>query len=297
MLGAHLLQQFISQRNLLDGGEDHLAVQLIPGGGDDGGLGVLFLQHVNGGLQLLLTHLLGAGEDDGAGGFNLVVVELAEVLHVNLHLAGVGYGDKAVQLHIVGLVGGVFHSHDDIAELAHAGGLDQDAVRMELLLHILQSLVEVAHQRAADAAGGHLGDLHAGFFQEAAVDADLAELVLDQNQLLTGECLGQQFLDEGGLAGAQKTGNNINFRHSIKSFTQNVQSELNIPFCPRNATVTQKIYRFSWLLISRTTSPLISSTQIRLGKHISALQRSENRYTVSSDCPAPHRAASAYIRR
>ena len=185
---------------------------------------------MNGGFQFLLTQFLSAGEDDGAGGFDLVVVELAEVLHIDLDLGGVSHGDKAVQNHVIGFGGGFLNGNDHVRQLADAGGLDQNAVGVELLLNILQSLVEVTHQRAADAAGRHLGDLHAGLLQETAVDADFAELIFNQNQLLVGESLGQQLLDQSGFAGAQKAGDNIDFRHSIKSFAQNLQSELNIPF-------------------------------------------------------------------
>ena len=218
VLGTHLLQQLIRQRHLLHGGEDRLPVQLVPGGGEDGGVGVLLPQQGHRRLQLLLAQLLGPGEDDGAGGLDLVVVELAEVLHVDLHLGGVRHGDEAVQLHVVGLVGGVLHRHDHVGQLAHAGGLDEDAVRVELGLHVLQRLVEVPHQGAADAPGGHLADLDAGLLQKAAVDADLAELVLDEHQLLAGEGLRQQLLDEGGLAGPQEAGDDVDLGHGIKSF-------------------------------------------------------------------------------
>ena len=218
VLGAHLFQQLVGQRNLFDGGEDHLAVQLVPGSGDDSGFGILLLQHMNSSFQLFLTQLLGAGEDDGAGGFDLVVIELAEVLHIDLDLGSVSHGDEAVQNHIVGLSGGFLNRNDHVGQFTHAGGFDQDAVGVELLLNVLQSLVEVTHQRTADATGRHFGNLHAGFLQEAAVDADLTELVFDQNQLFVGESLGQQLLDQCGFAGTQKAGNNINFRHSIMSF-------------------------------------------------------------------------------
>ena len=163
MFGPHLLQQFIGQRDLFDGGEDGLAVQLIPRGSDNGGIGVFLPEHGHGGLQLLLRHLLSPGEDDSAGGLDLVVVELTEVLHIDLHLGGVCHGDEAVELHLGNVLYGVFHRHDHVAELAHAGGLNEDAVGVELSLHVLQSLVEIAHQRAADAPGGHFGDLDAGF--------------------------------------------------------------------------------------------------------------------------------------
>ena len=218
VLRPHLRQQLAGKGDLLNGGEDGLSVQLVPGGGEDSRLGVLLPEHGGRRFQLLLAQLLGPGEDDGPGGLDLIVVELAEVLHIDLHLGGVGHGDEAVQLQLRGFGGGVLHGDDHVAELAHAGGLDQDAVRVELGRHVLQGLVEVPHQGAADAPGGHLGDLDAGLLEEAAVDADLAELVLDEHQLLALVGFGQQLFDEGGLSGAQEAGNNVNFRHAIKSF-------------------------------------------------------------------------------
>ena len=222
MLGAHLLQHLVGQRHLFHGGQNGLAVDLIPGGGDDGGGGVLLPQQGGSRLQLLLRQLLGPAEDNGTGGLDLVVVKLTEVLHIDLHLAGVGHGDKAVELHIRHVLDGVLHRHDHIAELAHAGGLDEDAVRLELLVHFLQRLVEIAHQRAADAAGGHLTDLHAAVLQKAAVDGDLAELVFDQHQLFPLIGLRQQLFNQRGFAGAQKAGNNVNFCHIIPFFSSAV---------------------------------------------------------------------------
>ena len=86
-------------------------------------------------------------------------------------------------------------------------------------MHILQRPVEVAHQRAADAAGGHLADLYAGLLQEAAVDADLAEFVFDQDQLLALKRLCQQLFDKRSLACAQKAGYDVNFCHSKPFFS------------------------------------------------------------------------------
>ena len=190
VLGTHLGQELVGEGHLLDGPEDGLTVQLVPGGGDDGGIGVLLPQHGHGGLELLLRQFLGPGEDDGAGGLDLVIVELAEVLHVDLHLGGVRHGDEAVELQLGILGGGILHCHDDVAELAHAGGLNENAVWVKLGGNLLQRLVEVANQGAANAPGGHLGDLDAGFLQKAAVDVDLAELVFNEDQLLAGIGLG-----------------------------------------------------------------------------------------------------------
>ena len=48
VLAAHLFQKLVAQRHLLDGGEDGLAVQLVPRSRQDGGVGVLFAQHRGG---------------------------------------------------------------------------------------------------------------------------------------------------------------------------------------------------------------------------------------------------------
>ena len=149
---------------------------------------------------------------------DLVVVELAEVLHIHLHLVHIGHGDKAVQLHIQ-MLSHAFHSAGHIGELAHAGGLDDDAVGVVLLHHLLQGGAEIAHQRAADAAGVQLVDLDAAFLQKAAVNADLAELVLDQNDLLAGKGLFDELFDQGSFTGTKEAGENIDFGHdSIASF-------------------------------------------------------------------------------
>ena len=60
----------------------------------------------------------------------------------------------------------------------------------------LQSGAEITHQRAADAAGVQLIDLDAGLLQEAAVNADLTELVLDQHHLLTLKSVLQKLFDQ-----------------------------------------------------------------------------------------------------
>ena len=195
--------------------QDLLAGQGVPGGGDDGSGGILLTQHGHSGGNLLLGGVLGAAQDDAACVADLVVVELTEVLHIHLDLVHIGHGDKAVQLHVQ-VLGHAFHGAGHVAQLAHAGGLDDDAVGVVLLHHLLQGGAEITHQRAADAAGVQLIDLDAGLLQKAAVDADLAELVLDEHDLLACKGLFDELLDKGGLTGAKEAGENIDFGHSLK---------------------------------------------------------------------------------
>ena len=194
------------------GGEQLLAGQVLPRGGDDAGVLIQAAQHGNGLVEALLRALSRAGQQDGTGMRHLILEKLTEVLEVHFCLERVNNGYKAVQLN---LEVRVLYRSDNVRQLADAGRLDQDAVRMVLVHNIVQRLAEVANQRAADTACVHLVYNNAGILEKAAVNADLTELVLDQNNLLTLERIGQQTLDEGRLAGTQKTGNNINFSHAL----------------------------------------------------------------------------------
>ena len=247
VLAAHLFKELVAQRHPFDGGEDGLAVQLVPRSRQDGGVGVLLAQHRGGGLKLLLRELLRAGEDDRAGGLDLVVVELTEVLHIDLDLAGVGHGDIAVELELAqALVDGALDGDDDIRELADAARLNEDAVGVELRHDLLERLVEVTDEGAADAARGHLGDLDAGLLEKAAVDVDLAEFVLDQHELFAAVGFRDQLFDERGLACAQKAGENIDFRHKkyASFFFIDFQTFIISRICERFKSFTREIRPF-----------------------------------------------------
>ncbi len=114
---------------------------------------------------------------------------------------------------------------------------------------LLKGPAEVAHQRAADAAGVHLGDVDARVLEEAPVDADFAELVFDEDQLLSLVALGDHFFDERGLASAQKAGVDIDFCHD--------KIHLLYKFCPTLYYITacQPLQGSFCKLISRENSP------------------------------------------
>ena len=197
--------------SLLHCGENLCAAEIVPRRGNDDRLGILFPQERYGVGDLLLGAGLGVAEDDSTCVLDLIVVELTEVLDIHLALVGVGNGSVAVQYHIVGEHG--LHGADDVGELPHARGLNEDTIGSVFLYHLRQCFGEVAHQRTADAAGVHFVDGDACVLQEAAVDADLAEFVFDEDDFLSGVGFGQEFFDQGSLAGSQKAGEYINFGH------------------------------------------------------------------------------------
>ena len=204
--------QFRRQAGLaFHGLEQLLAGQGIPGGGDNGGHTVVLPEHGHGSIQLGLGNGIGPGQDNGGGGFHLVVVELSKVLHIHLDLARIGNRHGIAQGDLV--IGDLVHGADHIGQLAHTGGLNENPVGIVFRNHLGQGLAEVAHQGAADAAGVHLRNIDACILEEAAVNADLAELVFNQHQLLALVALGNQLFDQGCFTGTQKAGKNINFGH------------------------------------------------------------------------------------
>ncbi len=186
--------------------------QLRPRSRNDSCLGIVLTQQCNCGIQLLLRYGIGTGEDNGRGCFNLIIIELAKVFHINLDLTGIHNCDRIAKCDFC--ICNLLCGGDHIRQLAHAGGFNNDPVRMELINHLLQGLAEVTHQTAADTAGVHLGNVDACLLQEAAVNADLTEFIFDQDQLLAGIGFRNHFLDEGCLARTEKSGININFCHS-----------------------------------------------------------------------------------
>ena len=200
------------ERGVLDGLQHRGRVQLVPGRGDDARLFVVLAQQGHALFDLFGLGQLGAAEYDGLGALDLVDEELAEVVGVHAALAHVRHGGAAGQLDLVGL-GHVVHHAPDVGQLADAGGLDQYAVGVVGIDQLAQGLREVAHQRAADAAGVQLGDLYAGLLHEAAVDAHFAVLVLQQHDLFTLERAAQQLFDQRGLAGSEKAGDDVYLCH------------------------------------------------------------------------------------
>ena len=196
--------------------EDLRAGKLIPRRRDDNGAGILPAQQRDALGELFLLDARGAGENDAPGGFNLVVEKFAEVTHIHFAFAGVHHGAERVDRKLP--VRRLLHGVHDVGELADARRLDEDAVGGIALADLVQRRAEVARKTAADAAGVHFRYLDAGVLHEAAVHADLAELVLDEDELFARVGFRDQLFDERSLARAEKAGKHINFCHTYNLF-------------------------------------------------------------------------------
>ena len=137
------------------------AGEIIPGSRDDYRIRIMLSEKCCYCLQLLLADILRTAEYDGICALYLIVVEFAEILHIHLALVRICNGYHAVDLQ-PGILRYVLYCKRNIGKLADTGGLNDDAIRMELLYNLAQSCVKISHQRTADAAGIHLCDVDAG---------------------------------------------------------------------------------------------------------------------------------------
>jgi len=208
---CQLLQFVFESVFLFENLENLRAGELFPGCGENFSFGVVFSQERYAGFELCIGGFSGVAENDRSCTFDLVVEEFAEVLHVHLALVYINNSCCGVQGDIVSAE--IKNRLDDIAELAHTGGFDDDAVGGIVCENLTESLAEIAYKTAADTAGVHFGDVHAGILQKSAVDADIAEFVFDEHQLFSAVCFSDELFDECCFSGAEEAGEYINFRH------------------------------------------------------------------------------------
>ena len=187
------------------------ARKLLPGSGDKGSLAVVRADEFHGVFELGFARNVGVGEDYAVGGFNLVIEEFAEVLHIHFALCGVYYGGIGVYCAVLQI--GAVYGADYVGELAYTRRLNQDSVGVVLFAHLFERLGEVAHKRTADTARIEFVYLYAGVGEEAAVYADVAEFVFNEHEFFARVGLFYQFFDERSLACAQKARKDIDFCH------------------------------------------------------------------------------------
>ena len=214
MLFLELVERILKAILLLHSGKNVLAVEVIPRSSNDGSGSIVLSDKLDCRLYLLRLGKVGMRKDDGGCIGDLIIIELAKVLHIHLTLVNVGNGGKAIKLGVRSL--NRLDRLDNVGELTYSAGLDDNSVGVELVKHLNESLGKIAYKRAADTTGVHLGDLNASILKEAAVDTDLAEFVLNKHELFTAICFLDELLYKCGLTGSEEAGKNIYFRHFQK---------------------------------------------------------------------------------
>ena len=194
--------------------QQRVSGQVIPRRRHDADARMLLLDQRAALLDAFSGEQLRAAENDGRARLDLIQEEFAEVLHIHAALAGIDNRRTAGHNQISVTLLRMLDRNKDLAELADTGRLNQQAVRMVLLNQLIDCLLEVADQRAADAAGIQFVHNNAGILHKASINADFAVLVFQQDDLFLADAAGQQLLDERGLACTEKAGNNIHLYHS-----------------------------------------------------------------------------------
>src|SRR5688572_14717676 len=137
------------------------------------------------------------GERDLLGGLVQLVDVLFEMLRVD-------HRHDGVELELILEIVVEEERLRDRARIGHARGLDQDVVELVAALQELsQDADQVAAHRAADAAVVGFEQLLFRADDELGIDADLAELVLDDRDPLA-VLLRQDAIQQGGFSGAKK---------------------------------------------------------------------------------------------
>ena len=73
----------------LDGCKNVLAIQCIPGSGNDGRLGIMLTNELHSLFQLVLGNITGSAQDNGSGMLNLIDKELSKILNIHLALGSI----------------------------------------------------------------------------------------------------------------------------------------------------------------------------------------------------------------
>ena len=152
-----LLHQFfklVGHGGALNGGEDGLSLQAVPGGGEDGGGRVLLPNEGHHALQLLLAQFLSPGQDDTAGGLDLIVIKFRDIFHVAFGLDGIHHRDEAVQRQLGHRLHRISHGGDHVAEFGHSRGLNEDPGGLVLFIDLPQRLGKIPYQGTTDAPRG-----------------------------------------------------------------------------------------------------------------------------------------------
>ena len=94
----------------------------------------MLAEHLHSLIQLFLRNHIRTGQNDGCCCFDLVVIELAEVLHIDFHFACIHNGNGAIEFHFV--IGHLLHCCNNVRQFANTGRLNHDPVRVILGDHL-----------------------------------------------------------------------------------------------------------------------------------------------------------------
>ena len=187
------------------------AGQLLPRGGNDNRGSVMLFEKRYAICNLLIGHFSCVAEYDTACILNLIVKELAKVLHVHFALVSVNDGGKSVKNRALGVC--ILGRLNNVGKLTNARRLDKNAVGSVFVDNLFESNCKVANEGATDTTRVHFVDLNSRLCQESAINTDLTELVLNKNYFFAVIGFFNKLFDKGGLSCTEKARKYVNFSH------------------------------------------------------------------------------------
>ena len=166
---------------------------------------------INAGDQLFIGYSRGMAENHRTCVFNLIVKELAEILHVHPALVHISNRGDDIEHDVVRA--DILDGTDNIAELTDSRRLDEYTVGRIVSEHLLQCFAKIPNEAAADTARIHLGDVHTRVLQKSTVNAYVAKLVFDKYQLFAAVGLSDELFDERSLSRPEKSRKYVDLRH------------------------------------------------------------------------------------
>ena len=145
--------------------------------------------------------------------FYLVSEKFAKVLHIHFALIDVRNRGESAENSVFRIDS--LNSPDNIAELSDTRRLDEYSVGVKFGQNLFECLAEIAHERATDTARIHLGHFDSGVTHETAVNAYLAELVFDEDELFARIRFFYHFLNKSCFSRTEKSRKNVYLRHNL----------------------------------------------------------------------------------
>ena len=211
-----IIVEFKRLSGAVDYFEYFFAVEHIPRCCNDYRICILFAKHSNYFVDFFSFHACRAAENDSVCIFNLIIVELTEVLHIHFAFSRVCYRCRTANFNVVAF--NLCNSTEYVGKLAYTGRLDYNSVGVKFFDNLRHSFAEIADKAAADATGIHFRYLYSGILQKSAVDAYLTEFVFDKHDFFACISFLDKLFDKRCFAGTQETGKNIYFCQFNHSF-------------------------------------------------------------------------------
>ena len=148
MLFLKCLYSIIKSIFMLHSSKNILSIKAIPGGSYDNCIRIMLAKKSYALGNFLISCTLSMRKHDRGCVLDLIVVELAEVLHIHLALVYVCNGGKAIKLCTMLL--GSFCRANNVGKLANARGLNNNSIGIILLQHLYKRLGEISDERTTD---------------------------------------------------------------------------------------------------------------------------------------------------